>query len=84
VDVVTLRVQNINGDGQQHGDVPFGFLTADVSGNRKVDKPDKQRVSTDKNQPVTSVNFRDDINLSGIVDKPDIDSVNANKGHSIR
>jgi hypothetical protein len=82
-EVVTLRVQNINGDGQQHGDVPFGFLTGDVSANRKVDKADKQRVSTDKNQPVTSANFRDDINLSGVVDKPDIDSVNANKGHSI-
>ena len=83
-EVVTLRVQNINGDGQQHGDVPFGFLTADINGSRKVDKADKQRVSTDKNQPVTSANFRDDIDLSGVVDKPDIDSVNANKGHRIR
>jgi hypothetical protein len=83
-EVVTLRVQNINGDGQQHGDVPFGFLTADVDGSRKVDKPDRQRVSTDKNQPVTSANFRDDINLSGVVDKADLDLVNANKGHAIR
>ena len=82
-EVVTLRVQNINGDGQQHGDVPFGFLTADVSASRRVDKADKNRVSADKNQPVTSANFRDDINLSGVVDKPDLDSVNANKGHSI-
>ena len=82
-EVVTLRVQNINGDGQQHGDVPFGFLTADVNGNRTVDRPDKQKISTDKNQVVTSVNFRDDINLSGVVDKPDVQSVDTNKGHSI-
>ncbi len=82
-EVVTLRVQNINGDGQQHGDVPFGFLTADVNGSRKVDKPDKQRVSTDKNQAVTSANFHDDINLSGVVDKPDAQSVETNRGHSI-
>ena len=82
-EVVTLRVQNINGDGQQHGDVPFGFLTADVNGNRKVDKPDKQIVTAAKNQPVTSANFRDDINLSGVVDKGDLDSVNANKGNRI-
>ena len=33
---------------------------------------------------LTSANFRDDIDLSGVVDKPDIDSVNANKGHRIR
>ena len=82
-EIVTLRVQNINGDGQQHGDVPFGFLTADVNGSRKVDRPDKQKVSADKNQVVTSANFRDDINLSGVVDRPDSDSVNTNKGHSI-
>jgi hypothetical protein len=80
-EVVTLRVQNINGDGQQHGDVPFGFLTADVNGNRKVDKPDKQIVTAAKNQPVTSANFRDDINLSGVVDKGDLDSVNAPLSH---
>src|SRR6266480_6953221 len=38
-EVVTLHTQNINGDGQPHGDVPFGFLTADVNANRIVDRP---------------------------------------------
>ena len=82
-EVVTLRVQNINGDGQQHGDVLFGFLTADVNGNRIVDKPDQQRIKADKNQVVNAGNFRDDINLSGIVDRPDLQSVQTNRGHSI-
>jgi hypothetical protein len=82
-EVVTLRVQNINGDGQQHGDVPFGFLTADVNGNRIVDQPDQQQIKADKAQPVTAANFRDDINLSGVVDKPDFQSVKTNRGHSI-
>ena len=83
-EVVTLRVQNINGDGLQHGDVPFGFLTADISANRVVDKADKQQIMTDKGQVVTAANFRDDINLSGVVDNPDAQSVKANKGHSIQ
>jgi hypothetical protein len=82
-EVVTLRVQNINGDGQQHGDVPFGFLTADVNGNRIVDRPDQQQIKTDKGQVVTAANFRDDIDLSGIVDRPDLESVQTNRGHSI-
>jgi len=82
-EVVTLRVQNINGDGLPHGDVPFGFLTADVNANRIVDRPDQQQIQTDKNQPVTSSNFRDDINLSGVVDRPDLQSVQTNRGHSI-
>src|SRR6184192_1779120 len=82
-EVVTLRVQNINGDGQQHGDVPFGFLTADVNANRIVDRPDQQQLQADRGQPVTASNFRDDINLSGRVDRPDVQSVHTNRGHSI-
>jgi len=82
-EVVTLRVQNINGDGQQHGDVPFGFLTADVTSNRVVDKPDLQRIKADKGQPVTASNFRDDINLTGLVDGGDGRLVRINQGNSI-
>ncbi len=82
-EVVTLRVQNINGDGQLHGDVPFGFLTADANGNRVVDRPDQQQIQANGGQPVTASNFRDDINLSGIVDRPDLQSVQTNRGHSI-
>ena len=82
-EIVTLRLQNINGDGQLHGDVPFGFLTADVNANRIVDRPDQTQLQTDRGQPVTASNFRDDINLSGIVDRPDLQSVQTNRGHSI-
>ena len=82
-EVVTLRVQNINGDGLPHGDVPFGFLTADVNGNRIVDRPDQQQIQANRGQPATASNFRDDINLSGIVDRPDLQSVQTNRGHSI-
>ena len=82
-EVVTLRVQNINGDGQLHGDVPFGFLTADANANRIVDRPDQQQVQAARGQPVTASNFRDDINLSGVVDRADLQSVQTNRGHSI-
>ncbi len=81
--MVTLRVQNINGDGQLHGDVPFGFLTADVNSNRIVDRPELQQIQTDRSQPVTASNFRDDINLSGIVNRLDLQSMQTNRGHSI-
>src|SRR4030095_7640886 len=82
-EVVTLHTQNINGDGQPHGDVPFGFLVADANASRVVDKPDKTLVEGQLNQPVTASNFRDDINLSGIVDRPDLQSVQTNRGNSI-
>ena len=73
-------MQNINGDGQLHGDVPFGFLTADANGNRIVDRLDQQQVQGARGEPVTASNFRDDINLSGIVDRPDLQSVQTNRG----
>jgi Bacterial Ig-like domain len=82
-EVVTLRVQNINGDGQQHGDVPFGFLTGDVTANRVVDRPDLHQIQTDQGQPVTAANFRDDLDLSGRVDIADAHGVRANAGNSI-
>jgi hypothetical protein len=83
VQTVILHTQNINGDGQPHGDVSFSFLIGDVDGNRTVAKPDGTQIQTDKNQVVDSSNFRDDINLSGRVDKADFELVKANKGHRL-
>src|SRR5437762_2922744 len=82
-EVVTMCVQNINCDVQQHSDFTFGFLTSDVNGNRIVDRPDLQQLQADRGQPVTASNFRDDINLSGTVDRPDVQSAHTNRGHSI-
>jgi hypothetical protein len=81
IQTVVLHTQNINGDGLPHGDVPFGFLTGDVNGSRVVDVPDKNQINADRNQPVNGSNFRDDINLSGVVDRPDFLAVRANRGH---
>ena len=83
VQTVVLHTQNINGDGQPHGDVSFSFLIGDVDGNRTVAKPDGNQVKTDKNESVNASNFRDDINLSGVVDKPDYNLIKANQGHRL-
>ena len=63
--MVTLRVQNINGDGQLHGDVPFGFLTADVNSNRIVDRPKLQQVQT-RQGPLDPVTREKDILPPGV------------------
>ena len=82
-EVVTLRALNINGDGMAHGDVPFGFLAADVNANRVVDRPDQQEIVGQANQPVTSANFRDDVDADGRIKKADANLVRANQGHRI-
>jgi hypothetical protein len=54
-----------------------------VNGNRIVERPDQQQLQADRGQPVTAINFRDDVNLSGMVDRPDLQSVQTNRGHSV-
>jgi len=82
-EIVTLHTQNINGDGQPHGDVPFGFLTADADASRLVDKSDRTLVQGQLNQPVTSANFREDLNADGRIKNSDLNLVKTNKNHSI-
>jgi len=80
-ETVVLRVENINGDGMPHGDVSFGFLTGDADANRTVGRADKTAVHDQLNQPVTSANFRDDLNASGSITNGDVQIVKANQGH---
>ena len=54
-EVVTLHTQNINGDGQPHGDVPFGFLTGRCQRQSYWSaSPISNAIKADKNQPVTA------------------------------
>jgi hypothetical protein len=82
-EVVTLHTQNINGDGQAHGDVLFGFLVGDSDANRVVGKPDQTLVQGQLNQPVTSANFREDLTADGRIRNSDANLVKVNKNHSI-
>jgi len=82
-EIVTLHTQNINGDGQSHGDVQFGFLTGDADANRLVSKPDQTLVQGQLNQPVTSANFREDLDADGRIKNSDLNLVKTNKNHSI-
>jgi hypothetical protein len=82
-EVVTLRVQNINGDGQQHGDVPFGFLVGDADANRSVNNPDVTLTKGQVGLPVTASNFREDVNADGRIRSADITLVKNKLGHSI-
>ena len=82
-EIVTLHTQNINGDGQSHGDVPFGFLTGDADASRVVSKPDQTLVQSQVGQPVTSANFREDLNADGRIKTSDANIIKTNKGHSL-
>jgi hypothetical protein len=82
VQTVVLHTEDINGDGLSHGDVPFGFLAADVNGSRVVDKPDVNSVKANQGA-VNAGNFRNDINADGTINKADGNLIKPRKGHSL-
>jgi hypothetical protein len=79
---VVLHTENINGDGLPHGDVPFGFLAGDADGNRVVNNKDFRTVQSNRGR-VTAVNFRNDINADGTINKTDANLVKSRKGNSL-
>ncbi len=79
---VTIELSNLDGE-EGTTDVAFGFLKGDVNGDRTVKNTDVNQIKADTGQLVTGSNFRDDINLSGRVDKPDSKAASANKNHSL-
>lgn len=59
-----------------------GFLVADVSANRTVDKPDQSLIRPREGQPVTSSNFREDVLPNGTIDRNDEQQVKIHKRQS--
>lgn len=82
VQIVTIRLTGVNG-GSATVDVPFGFLIGDVDGNRTVAKTDYNITQTDKNQKASESNFRADVNLSGVIDKTDLNEVRSHAHNSL-
>jgi hypothetical protein len=68
--IVTIRVSNVNGRSGSD-DVDFGFLIADANAIRTVDRPDLIAVRSQRVQPGTATNFRDDITRDGVIGGPD-------------
>ena len=69
--IVILRLENINGDDQLHGDVSFGFLIGDADSNRTVDNTDIKALEAAYAHPVDSSNFRADFHPDGRINRED-------------
>ena len=61
--IVTIRVSNV----YSRSDVDFGFFIADANASGTVDRPDLIAVRSQRGQPVTAANFRDDITRDGVI-----------------
>jgi hypothetical protein len=63
--------------------VPINMLIGDTSGNKTVNSSDIAMTKAQVAQPVTSANFRTDVNANGSVTASDVSEVKANTGHTL-
>ncbi len=60
-----------------------GFLIADVSANRIVDKPEQSLIRPPEGPPVTSSNFREEVLPKGTTGREDANEVKTHNGQSV-
>lgn len=78
---VTLNgVHDDQGNTLDSASATVGLLFGDVNGDHIVNLADVNEIRSHARQPVDSSNFKDDINLSGVVDPGDVRLAKANKG----
>ena len=72
--------------GQELSDqtVNMNILIGDVNGNKVVNSSDVTQVKTQSGVPVSSANFRNDINVSGNINASDVGLTKVNSGHGIQ
>ena len=54
--------------------IPVGVLSGDTDASGAVNSSDLAQVKSQAGQPVTSANFREDVNSDGIINATDVSS----------
>ena len=63
--------------------IPMSRLLGDTNGNRAVNATDIVQTKAQAGQPLTSANFRSDIDESGDISSTDVTIIKANTGHAV-
>jgi len=81
---ITMTLHNVN-NGTVTGDVPIsmGVLIGDTTGNAIVNAGDVSQTKSQVGNPVTSSNFREDVNANGTISATDVALVKSDVGHAL-
>jgi hypothetical protein len=86
VQQITVTLSNVTdcfGSVLPNTAVTAGMLIGDSTGNRTVNASDVAQVKAQSGSPVTSANFREDVNVDGVINASDIGLVKSKSGHSL-
>jgi photosystem II stability/assembly factor-like uncharacterized protein len=82
-DYVTLTVtgaRDTMGNTLPSAEVTMGLLLGDTNGDGIVSNKDATQVRNDQGQPTDNTNYREDVDLSGQIDQPDLHMVRSQLG----
>ena len=86
VQQITVTLSNVTdcfGSVLPNTMVSAGMLIGDTTGNRTVNSSDIAQVKAQSGSPVTSANFREDLNVDGVINASDIGLVKSKSGDSL-
>jgi len=86
VQVINVQINGVNGASDEPAvnvNIPMGFLTGDVNGNRVVNSTDVAQTKSQVGQNVGSGNFREDVNANGTITATDVTIVKSDVGHAL-
>lgn len=81
--IISLSLGNVRDSFGNTGSAvgaPMGVLLGDTTGNGSVTSSDVGQTKSQSGQPVTTLNFRADVNAGGTINATDIGQVKANSG----
>jgi hypothetical protein len=73
-------VSDTDGNSLNHVSTTMGLLIGDVNGDGTVDTADVHQTATGVGQAITEDNFRDDVNVDGVISRPDVNLVKSHVG----
>lgn len=81
--VTLLGVTSSNGQVLPETAVSMNLLAGDATADKTVNRPDVSLTRAQVGLPVTSANFRADVNASGAINRSDVRLTQTNLGHSL-
>jgi len=64
--------------------IPMAMLLGDVNASRRIDAADVSLVRQQALEPITTANFREDVNANGIIDSGDVFQTRSKTETSLR